>query len=289
MVLELLPFERGQEKELGGKLGREVRAIGWAHVVAFLLALTVTLFGVNRHARFTKQSLTKISPARQRVSTGRSDLNLFARPIYPYSVIPGGVANGQELKDAIAHDAVAAGHYADFDVAKARVAHLDHDELAYVSYRMGDRIFWTSKKVKLPKGETVVTDGTHEARTRCGNRLSETPGHPVSPQEPPPQALEQPTHPEVVALLEPPTIDFPPTPPFLPPDSPPGPPPSNPPGGGIIPLPFFPPIGGGGSPPSPPRPAVAVPEPSSLGMLVASVATILAAGWVTSFRRRHKA
>lgn len=273
-------------------MGREVRAIGWAHVVAFLLALTVTLFGVNRHTRFTKHLLSAVPPAPQRASRDRSDARLFVRPVYPYSVIPGGVESGRELKDAIARDPVAAGHYADFNVAKTRVVRLDRDELAYVSYRMGDRIFWTSKKVRLPKGETVITDGAHEARTRCGNRLSDTPSEPVSPQEPPPQALDQPRHPELVAVLEPPTIDFPPTPPFLPPGSPPGPlsaPPSNPPGGGVIPPPFFPPIGGGGSPPPPISPAVSVPEPGSLEMLVAGVATILAAGWVTNSRRRHKA
>jgi len=228
---------------------------------------------------------------RQRPLHSRSEVKLASRPLYPYSVIPGGVESGRELRDRIARDPVAADHYQNFDVAKARVARLDHDELAYVSYRVGDRIFWTSKKLKLAKGETVITDGVHEARTRCGNRLSDTPGQPVSPQEPPPQALEVATHPEVATLLEPPAIDFPPGPPLLPPGSPPNVPPvppGTPPGGGAIPPPFFPPVGGGGSPSSPPS-VVPVPEPSSLAMLVAGFATMLAISSATSFRRKSKA
>lgn len=218
---------------------------------------------------------------------------MASRPLYPYSVIPGGVESRQELKDAIAHDPVAAGHYANFDVAKVRVVRLDRDRMVYISYRMGDRVFWTSKKVKLAKSEAVITDGTHEARTRCGNRLSDTPAQPVSPTEPTPQALEQPQSPQLVAILEPAAFNFPPTPP-LPrplgsPLSPPSTPPDSPPGGGMIPPPFFPPIGGGGSLPPAVSLPVPVPEPTSLSMVVAGIAVIFAANWFTNVRRRRKA
>jgi len=201
------------------------------------------------------------------------------------------VESGQELKDAILRDPVAANHYADFDVAKARVVRLDRDQLAYVSYRLGDRIFWTSKKVKLPKGETVVTDGAHEARTRCGNRVSEAAGQPVSPNEPPPESLQPSLSPQQVSILLPPAIDFPPTPPLEIPPGPPLAPPAAPPGGGVIPPPFFPPVGGGGSPPATPvvPPPVSVPEPGSFELLAAGLAAIVAVSWFADFRRRRRA
>jgi hypothetical protein len=88
------------------------------------------------------------------------------------------------LRNAVGNDPVVAAHYGDFDITKARLASVEEDRLVYVSYRIADRVFWTSKKLMLPKGETVITDGTHEARTRCGNRISETPVGPTSKKEP---------------------------------------------------------------------------------------------------------
>ena len=70
----------------------------------------------------------------------------------------------------------------------------------YVSYRLGDRVFWTAKTLKLAKGEAVITDGVNEARARCGNRLSPTPVEPVSPEQPPPQVFEAPEAPILVAV-----------------------------------------------------------------------------------------
>ena len=57
--------------------------------------------------------------------------------------------------------------------------------MAYVSYRKNNSIFATRKQLRIPKGELVLTDGTHLARARCGNRLSDTPAEPTSAQEEP--------------------------------------------------------------------------------------------------------
>ncbi|HXW57547.1 MAG TPA: hypothetical protein VEJ67_17480 [Candidatus Cybelea sp.] len=85
-----------------------------------------------------------------------------------------------------------ARHYADFDVEKARVVRLDRDEAVYVSYRLNDRIYWTSRRLALLKGEAILTDGEHEARTRCGNRISAAPESPISQRQPGPAAFESP-------------------------------------------------------------------------------------------------
>ena len=78
----------------------------------------------------------------------------------------------QELSQAIKTDPVVAAQYANFDLAKAKLVKLQHDEYAYVSFRVGDGVYWTRHKVKLHEGETLITDGKHYGRTRCGNRVS---------------------------------------------------------------------------------------------------------------------
>ena len=45
--------------------------------------------------------------------------------------------------------------------------------LAHVSYRLGDKIYWTKKPVQLPKNEPVMTDGRTSIRERCGNLISD--------------------------------------------------------------------------------------------------------------------
>lgn len=104
--------------------------------------------------------------------------------VYPYSVIPGGVNSSKELAAALRIDSVARGHYAHFNVAAARIVRVAASRKAYVSYRKGDQIFWTRKQVNLHAGETLLSDGEHLARTRCGNRVSEVPRSPISPDEP---------------------------------------------------------------------------------------------------------
>ncbi|MGA7920812.1 MAG: hypothetical protein WCA38_14200 [Candidatus Acidiferrales bacterium] len=125
--------------------------------------------------------------------SGRFEALKQDRSFYPYSVIPGGARSPTELKDAVAHDPTVAQHYADFDLARARVVILPAARAVFVSYRVANGIFWTKNRLQLAAGETVLTDRAHMARTRCGNRISETPAQPVSPNaEPSPEAMEVP-------------------------------------------------------------------------------------------------
>ena len=113
-------------------------------------------------------------------------------PGHPYSVIPGGIHSEKQLAEVLAHDPVVARHYANFDVQKLRFVRLSEGRDAYVSYRLGDMIFWTSKKIPLFAGETLVTDGTHFARARCGNLVSAVPRQPTSAFQPSDLALAAP-------------------------------------------------------------------------------------------------
>ena len=106
------------------------------------------------------------------------------RPTYGYSVIPGGARDAEELRRAVNRDPVVAGHYRDVDPATMRAETLTSDRLVYVSYRVDDRVYWTKRKLLIRNGETILTNGQVEIRSRCGNCISLAPMLPTSDDEP---------------------------------------------------------------------------------------------------------
>ena len=105
------------------------------------------------------------------------------RPVYPYSLVPGGIANETEFVLRRASDPVLNAHYREFG-AHVKLRSLPRDRWLYASYRIGDQIYWTRHAVLVHGGETVLTDGQHLIRTRCGNSLSSTPRKPTRFIEP---------------------------------------------------------------------------------------------------------
>ncbi|HTU34567.1 MAG TPA: PEP-CTERM sorting domain-containing protein [Candidatus Acidoferrum sp.] len=281
-------------------------------VVATIIPVVVFVSGWRHASRLNQNAAGRLANA---ITTGHeadTDFGIHASaplvstalqpsPIYPFSVIPGGARSREELKSAVLHDPVAAAHYAGFDVARTRVIRLSHAEKVYVSYRIGDRIYWTSKRLYIPAGETLLTDGEHEARTRCGNRLSETPQAPISTKEPSRAVLNGPatampalavTEPLLASALVRPEMDLGeivgPNPAdgrsFNPPDIPI-------PGGPLIGGPGLPPLSPSKNPPAnnpqppvapPPPPIAPTPEPSS-GLLFFLSGGLLS---VVALRRR---
>ena len=112
------------------------------------------------------------------------------RRVYPYSIVPGGVTDRRELTRIVAMDKVVATHYAAFETARATVRTVDKPRAVYVSYRKGDQVYWTAKKLQLAKGETLLSDGQSEIRTRCGNRISDVPQLPVEAKGPSAEELD---------------------------------------------------------------------------------------------------
>lgn len=274
-------------KRLGGEVG--IRRVGaLAVLVAAGLLLCPFAFSTRQapHPTADGFALGAIAPQSLNLASpllrGQSGVN--TRPLYPYSIVPGGVMNAGELKQAIANDPVVAAHYSKFDLAKVRAIRLTGVRFVYVSYRMGDRIYWTRRKLRLADGESLLSDGVNLARTRCGNRISETPLGPVRHADPPTETLEQPGDTPLVVeslpLFELP-IDAPPTTGiesighqgkiFIPP---------------IIPIWLGGPSGGPGiavnPPPNPPPTPTPVPEPGVLLMLTTG------AGALWLFRRRKQ-
>ncbi len=114
------------------------------------------------------------------------------RPAYLYSVIPGGIASPEELRQAMDHDPVVAQQFAGFDFQRAHLIQVSDSQPMHVAYRMGDKVYWTRKKMALHKGETLISDGKIAARTRCGNRIALVPLGPPAFAEPTLADLDQP-------------------------------------------------------------------------------------------------
>jgi len=222
------------------------------------------------------------------------------RQVYPYSVVDGGVHSVQDLRSAIWRDPVVAKHYLNFRLDRARVIEAKADKYFHVSYRIGGEIFWTRKRLKVAKGERLITDGTNFTRTRCANVLSDVPQGKTAPDEPAPEVLDAPLNPpsdptpympSVVAgggPLNPPSDATP----FMPPspvpnlDTDPDPVPvagpglvplSGPfPGPGPVPLPG--PFPGPVPDPGPDPPPAPVPEPSTMFLLGSGLLGLLGYG-----------
>jgi hypothetical protein len=249
------------------------RLLIWSAI--FLLAaaavLIVRQFALP-HPAPSRPVATTSRPSSKALEAFASDLGVSTAPVHLYSVIPGGVHSKKQLAEVLAHDPVVAGHYANFDLQKLRFVRLRHGRQAYVSFRLGNLIFWTNHKIPLFAGETLLTDGTHYARTRCGNRVSPDPMQPTSPLEPSDVALAAP-----ILHVSPSSYKLPPlsdgallTPaPVLD-----GMPLGSSDGSPVFPVVFLPPGGGGGgssggtpvgSPPG--NVPVSVPEPSAIVLL----------------------
>jgi len=157
-----------------------------------LCILTIFWASLNAH-RSTKELLTTAEVATAPIWPLSSAVEHFEkdhRVVFPYSIIPGGAESMQELRQAVTMDPVVARHYSDFDLARVRRITLSAPQSMYVSYRIGNDVFWTKHKVTLPKGETMLTDGHAMARTRCGNRVSAVPSKPNDLVEPTAEELD---------------------------------------------------------------------------------------------------
>src|SRR5271167_74906 len=97
------------------------------------------------------------------------------RPVYPYSVVPGGIHSPYELKRVIEQDPVVGRQFQGFDFQLAHAVQVSNRQAMYVSYRIGNKVYWTRKKIWLHPGETLITDGKIVARARCGNRVAKAP------------------------------------------------------------------------------------------------------------------
>jgi len=112
--------------------------------------------------------------------------------VYPYSVVPGGVKDADDLRSAALRDYVVRRHYSHFDFSHARLVRATEAREVYLSYRIRNTVFWTRRRVRLHLGELLLTDGNITARARCGNQISDTAKPEVSNEEPAEDVTDQP-------------------------------------------------------------------------------------------------
>lgn len=226
------------------------------------------------------------------------------RIVYPYSVVPGGVSTPADLRERSEHDPLLAAHFAGFNFANARIIELGESRLVYLSYRMKGKVFWTQQKVRLRKGEKLITDGRITARTRCANRVSESAQEAISPEQPPLEKFEEPILMAGSATqAPPPEMAFNPGLPGLAFANPPLSSPLHPiPGGGFPPV-YPPPVPTTACPPSgsekaakpnpcpphkpPHKPPPTVPEPGTIILVSSGAAAISIWRRKTAARKRQ--
>ena len=189
------------------------RAIVFAVAVVFVAATSTAALRYFSPSLFGKQSIPTI-PEPSQAGLNRTALNQIllrtppSRPVYPYSVVPGGVEDAKELKWVAEHDPVVAAHYAGFNYARAQVVRLTLARTAYVSYRIGNHIYWTHRRITLHKGEKLITDGRMTARGRCANRVEGTPQQEASPAEPSAEKFDQPLREGSGTAMQSPGVPF---------------------------------------------------------------------------------
>jgi len=217
------------------------------------------------------------------------------RPVYPYSLVPGGITSSGEW---LVHrgDPVYSG--SDLERSSAHPAQLRVAVARYVSFEKDGAVWWTDKRVTIPKGEPVLIIGedaqARMVRSRCGNMLAYwTPKGRITSFLPP----DTPLPPEIPPVGTPPIITWtppdwrtpfelqppstlPPAPPAIPP-APALPPSSSPLPPGITGLPTFVPggvpiprAGSGGGSPEITGVVAPVPEPTTWGLSAFGIAIL---------------
>jgi len=179
-----------------------VRSAIFCALATGALAASLVFLLASRPGTVTPAARSEVDASPDR-ETPAAEPYQASREVYPYSVIPGGVYDTTELVDAAEHDPVVARHYGDITLAAMRVEVVDTAREAYMSYRIGDSIFWTKRKLPLREGERILTDGDVAVRARCGNRLSNVPMTPTSEVEPPLNAFERDADPLFQTAIDP--------------------------------------------------------------------------------------
>lgn len=166
--------------------------IGAGTTVAFALTLVVMHF-VYREQPEPSRTVTASHVASPSAPDSPGVISDSGRVNYKYSIVAGGVRSAQEVAQAMENDPVVMSHYGNLRPSRLREEEIKELTLAHASYRIGDKVFWTKKKLALRPGEKVLTDGTTTIRERCGNLLTLT-VEPLAPSlidEPVPAEFEE--------------------------------------------------------------------------------------------------
>jgi hypothetical protein len=177
--------------------GTVIAGACWQNAASYFSSPSWRTSQVSANSSWTKPNVHK-ELAFAAVRSNKTRAHARIPGVYPYSVIPGGVKNSNDLHYAALSDDVVRRHFSHFDYKSARLIRANEAREVYLSYRIRDTVFWTRKKIRLHSGELLLTDGNITARARCGNQISDTAKPEISSEEPDEDVLDQP-----VAAVEP--------------------------------------------------------------------------------------
>ena len=162
--------------------------LGWAALVVLAVSAAALFAEVWGDGNARPSSIFRSSPP---PVEPEPEITSEPRTVFRHSVIPGGVRTAGELQAAIDSDSVVAAHHSGVTPSRVVPIKLSSDRRVYMSYRVGDKVYWTKNKVLLRKGEDVLADGEKHIRARCGNGMSLDPMLPTAEAEPAPAEFEE--------------------------------------------------------------------------------------------------
>src|SRR5688572_30050977 len=124
-----------------------------------LILLAVSRFVPDRTIAPADVNVGPVERTVERTAARRSRL------VYRHSVIPGGVYSQEELVAAADRDPVVFARYGSLSRTAMRAVAVAGPRHAHMSYRIGDQIYWTKRKLPLLAGEMTLTNGSVEIRS----------------------------------------------------------------------------------------------------------------------------
>lgn len=183
--------------------------VGVVALASMLMAAAIVT-GLLDHPRLSSALPPAAGPVPYQIVT---IIEQGTRQVYPYAIVPGGAETLDQARRALA-DPLARAGCPGIDFSKFRKVTLRRSLSGYISYRVGEQIYWTSNLVTLHVGETVFTDDVHLIRGRGLNCYSPLPMMPTREDEPDERVLDTPIQLPVIAYS---FARFPIDPPHLPP------------------------------------------------------------------------
>lgn len=197
MVLNPRPYRSRRHRKFRRRAAR-FRALGWLALAILAATVGALVAELSLPSDIAPSGVLRRLTPPQKSETVDPEASSGPGTVFRHSVIPGGVQTGAQLQAAIDSDPVVAEHHADVTPSRMRPETLSADRLVYMSYRKGDEVYWTRRKVLLRRGEKVLSDGENDIRARCGNGMSFEPMLPTEDAEPDPEEFEQ--------VVSPPTL-----------------------------------------------------------------------------------
>lgn len=193
--------------------------------IGCLLSFAITLLVMHHFDRSQPAAATLAKAVANAAAAEGQGAHRVVRPVYPYSIVAGGVRSSEEVAQAMRRDPVVADHYANVRPENLHEERVQQPVLVHASYRIGDKVFWTARKLTLHPGEKILTDGKTTIRERCGNMLTVEPLAPALIDEPDAPEFDVPVTPWTpgagYTLESPPVFFEPPDDPSDPPVDPP--------------------------------------------------------------------